>query len=302
MPPPPVKVECVRQHEGRFSVTGVAGKIPWHHVARYHSLRRHRFSARCPRLAPLLCQCAQAERRARYHPLLLLEAMLTIACCLSWYWLKIRPSQIRVPVSRGTFMPCHPLRGMKSKQSLTSAGVIMFPVSIRQPLTLLSCSCTSAGAHKHSDSASSPSPCPSRCNPHPHRHVYAHRGSLCARVRQPSSPCSDPAHCRCRCRYHSKSWTNPSPNRRARAACGRCSTLCCSSCPCPRCRRRLRPSGCLCVLPVLLLAGGGYRWGCWGRRWFGGLFGCRGWLWVLRFRSPGGGFAGGVALSRVCQW
>lgn len=177
-----------------------------------------------------------------------------------------------------------------------------FPGSISRPLILLSCSCTSAGAHKRSDSAFSPSPCPSHYNPHLRPHAHDHHASLSALVHhQPSSPCSNPAHCRYH--YRSTSWKNPSPNRRARAACGRCSRLCCSSCPCPRCRRRLRPSGCLCARRVLLRVDGGCRWGCWGRRWFGGLFGCRGWLWVLLFlRSPAGGFAGGVALLWVCQW
>lgn len=177
---------------------------------------------------------------------------------------------------------------------------MMFRLPIQQPLIRPSCSCTSAGAHKHSGSVSSPFPCPSHCDPHPHRRVCDHHASLCARVRRPSLPCSDPAHCRCR--YRSTSWMYPSLNRQARAACGRCSTLCCSSCPCPRCRRRLRPSGCLCAPPALLLAGGGWRWVCWGRRWFGGLFGCREWLLVLRFRSPVGGFAGGVALWWASEW
>lgn len=169
------------------------------------------------------------------------------------------------------------------------------------PLILLSCSCTSAGAHKRSDSASSLSPCPSHCNPHLRHRAHDHHVSLSALVHhQPSSHGSNPAHCRCR--YRSTSSKSPSPNRRARAACGRCSKLCCSSCPYPRCRRRLQPNGCLCALRALLLGGGGCRWVCWDRRWFGGLFGCRGWLWVLLCRSPAGGFAGGVALLLwVCQ-
>jgi len=181
-------------------------------------------------------------------------------------------------------------------QSFLGAGVIMFPESIISPLIHLSCSYASAGARKRSDSASSPCPChcPSHCNPHLHRHAHGHRASLSAHVHLPSSPCSDPAHCHCR--YRLKSWTNRSPNRQARAAYGRCSILCCSSCPCPRCRRHLPPSGCLCVLKALPLGGGGCHWVHWGRRWFGVLFDCRGWLWVLRFRSPAVGFAGGVAL------
>ena len=150
----------------------------------------------------------------------------------------------------------------------------MFSRSIKPPLILLSCSYALAGAHKRSDSASFPflCHCPFRCSLHFHRHGRAHRAFLSARVLQLSALCSDPARCRCHCR--SRSWTSPNPNHQARAACGRCSTPCCFSCPCPRCLQRLPPTECLFVLRVLLL-GGGCRWVCWDRHWFGGLFGCR---------------------------
>lgn len=71
----------------------------------------------------------------------------------------------------------------------------------------------------------------------------------------------------------------------ARAARGICSTLCCSSCPYPRCLRRIRPTGCVGVVIArrraegLRFGRGGGGLGSWIALWFG----CRSWRgrWLL---------------------
>jgi hypothetical protein len=176
--------------------------------------------------------------------------------------------------------------------------VIVIVVAVHRPCLIHpSCSYASVGVHTRLDLASSLSLClcPWHCrrNPHLHGRDRGHgRLVLYAHFLQLSAPCSSPARRHYRCRW--KSSKNPSRNHQARVACGRCSTPCCSSCPCPRCLPRPLPIVCLCV-PAVLLVGGGCRLAHWGRHWFVGLFGCRVCSWVLRCLIRGVGL--GVAVT-----
>jgi hypothetical protein len=181
---------------------------------------------------------------------------------------------------------------------------IVIVVAVHRPCLIRpSCSYASVGAHTRSDLVSSPSLClcPSVCHHSLHLHDRDRgrdRLVLCAHSHQLSAPCSSLARRRYRCRW--KSSKNPSRNRQARVACGRCSTPCYFSCPCPRCLPRPLPIVCLCV-PVVLLVGGGCRLAHWDRHWFRGLFGCRACSWVLRCLIRGVGVAVAVTWSRRLQ-
>jgi len=162
------------------------------------------------------------------------------------------------PVTTAWFvLPFSPYAGPGLRRILIVIAIIH-----RACLIHLSCSYASVGVHTRSDLAFSPFLClclwPCHCNPHPHGRDHGRdRLDLSAHFHQLSVPCSSPAHRRCHCRWKSsKNWNR---NHQVRAACGRCSTLCCFSCPCPRCLPRPLPIVCLSV-PVVLLVGGECRW------------------------------------------
>lgn len=188
--------------------------------------------------------------------------------------------------------------------------LLICPVRLVPSFSPLSCSYASVAARRRSDWASSPSlfPCPCHCSLHfhDHGHADAHLPDPFSRSHQLSAPCSDQAHHRYR--YHSKNLnrSSRSRSRQVREVCGRYSTPCYSSCPCPRYPPRPLPIEYAFVLEVLL-ASGECRWGwvCWGRRRFGGLFGCRVFQWVLLCPSLVGGCADVVTFcltTAVLRW